>query len=133
MRITKEQLKQIIKEELETVLEDQSPYAKLIQDIEGNIEDRITWSDDIIKSWLTDEMEEQGIENTKQNFTALWYSFKNAKRNFAKIEPLGIIDFEKQMEPLVERYLGRKNDPDSYKMITDFIKGLMDLKNSGNN
>jgi len=82
MRITKEQLKQIIKEELETVLEDQSPYAKLIQDIEGNIEDRITWSDDIIKSWLTDEMEEQGIENTKQNFTALWYSFKNAKRNF---------------------------------------------------
>jgi len=82
MRITKEQLKQIIKEELETVLEDQSPYAKLIQDIEGNIEDRITWSDDIVKSWLTDEMEEQGIENTKQNFTALWYSFKNAKRNF---------------------------------------------------
>jgi len=82
MKITKQQLKQIIKEELGTVLEDQSPYAKLIQDIEGNIEDRITWSDDIVKSWLTDEMEEQGIENTKQNFTALWYSFKNAKRNF---------------------------------------------------
>ena len=82
MRITKEQLKQIIKEELETVLEDQSPYAKLIQDIEGNIEDRITWSDDDIKDWLTNEMEERGIEKTKQDFTALWYSFKNAKRNF---------------------------------------------------
>ena len=82
MKITKERLKRIIKEELGTVLEDQSAYAKLIQDIEGNIEDRITWSDDIVKSWLTDEMEEQGIENTKQNFTALWYSFKNAKRNF---------------------------------------------------
>ena len=137
MKITKEQLKRIIKEELGTVLEDQSPYAKLIQDIEGNIEDLITytfeWSDDDIKDWLTNEMEERGIEKTKQDFTALWYSFKNAKRNFAKIEPLGIIDFEKQMEPLVERYLGRKNDPVSYKMITDFITALMAEKQSGNN
>ena len=130
MKITKEQLKQIIKEEFDNVLEGRSPRAELIQDIEENIEDMITWSDDILTNWLTNEMEERGLD--EQHFDALWQTFKNAARNVAKIEPLGIINLEKQMEPLVERYLGRENDPVSYKMITDFIEGLMNLKKSGN-
>jgi len=80
MKITKEQLKQIIKEELGTVLEDQSPYAKLIQDIEENIEDMIKWSDDVLTNWLTNEMEERGID--EQHFDSLWRTAKNTKHNF---------------------------------------------------
>ena len=66
MKITKEQLKEIIKEELENVLEVQSPLADLVQHIKDDIDYISKFSDDVLRNYLEDEM--KLAKNAKRNF-----------------------------------------------------------------
>tara|TARA_R110001583_G_scaffold5202_11_gene28492 strand:- start:137 stop:418 length:282 start_codon:yes stop_codon:yes gene_type:complete len=81
VKITKEQLKEIIKEELENVLEGQSPLADLVQHIKDDIDYISKFSDDVLRNYLEDEMKERGIDGSIDELNLMNLA-KNAKRNF---------------------------------------------------
>jgi len=59
------------------------PYTGLVNHIRDNLDYIGEFSDMVLKNYLENEMEERGIENTEENFTALWNLTKNELNNTA--------------------------------------------------
>jgi len=62
---------------------ERDPYADLVNYIRDNLDYIGEFSDMVLKNYLENEMEERGIENTEENFTALWNLTKNELNNTA--------------------------------------------------
>ena len=62
---------------------ERDPYADLVNYIRDNLDYIGEFSDMVLKNYLENEMEERGVENTEENFTALWNLTKNELNNTA--------------------------------------------------
>jgi len=186
MRITKEQLKRIIKEELEAVMEvggatekrkpyygektsptasnsytkklrkwmkanpdaspedfkkhddelrkthgkpkflkqeenERDPYADLVNYIRDNLDYIGEFSDMVLKNYLENEMEERGVENTEENFTALWNLTKNELNNAALTK--------EELETMLDEAGDIRNYP-AEKADADYDAAFDELMNS---